>query len=87
MQIAMKGHPLDNSSLLEIVNKYNHPMHKLCYGGICKRSGNITKIHEGTLFLENFAVFDFYLSKEDMGRIDQLNQEHQVGPDTNNFDI
>lgn len=32
--------------------------------------------------LEIFAVFDFYLSKENIVRIDQFNQEHQVGSDT-----
>jgi diketogulonate reductase-like aldo/keto reductase len=36
---------------------------------------------------ENSAVFDFELSKEDMERIDRLNQDHRVRPDPDNFDF
>lgn len=32
-------------------------------------------------------VFDFELTKEVMKRIDDLNQNHRVGPDPDNFDF
>jgi hypothetical protein len=37
--------------------------------------------------VENSDVFDFELSKEDMERIDRLNQDHQVGPNPDNFNF
>ncbi|MFD0695397.1 aldo/keto reductase [Paenibacillus sp. GCM10027628] len=43
-----------------------------------------TKEHR---IIENAAVFDFELTKEDMARIDRLNQNHRVGPDPDNFDF
>lgn len=36
---------------------------------------------------ENAAVFDFKLSREDMERIDGLNEDHRFGADPDNFDF
>ncbi|MDR9854604.1 aldo/keto reductase [Paenibacillus sp. VCA1] len=37
--------------------------------------------------IENASIFDFELSREDMERIDALNQDRRVGPDPDNFDF
>jgi diketogulonate reductase-like aldo/keto reductase len=36
---------------------------------------------------ENFEVFDFKLSQEDIDRIDALNQNIRTGADPDNFDF
>lgn len=36
---------------------------------------------------ENFDVFDFSLTEEDMQRIDALNKDERIGPDPENFDF
>lgn len=43
-----------------------------------------TKAHR---LAENADVFDFQLSAEDMEQIDQLNENHRIGPDPDNFDF
>ncbi|MGH0773759.1 aldo/keto reductase, partial [Bacillus mobilis] len=37
--------------------------------------------------IANADVFNFELTKEDMEKIDALNQNHRVGPDPDNFDF
>jgi diketogulonate reductase-like aldo/keto reductase len=43
-----------------------------------------TKEHR---IVENSTIFNFELSNEDMERIDELNQNHRVGPDPDNIDF
>lgn len=43
-----------------------------------------TKAHR---LAENADVFDFELSAGDMKQIDQLNEDHRIGPDPDNFDF
>ncbi|KQL21638.1 hypothetical protein AN957_25820 [Cytobacillus solani] len=43
-----------------------------------------TKEHR---IVENSMLFDFELTKEDMEQINNLNQNHRVGPDPDNFDF
>ncbi|MEO2509963.1 hypothetical protein [Clostridium tertium] len=37
--------------------------------------------------MENIDIFDFNLSDDDMEKIDSLNKDLRVGPDTDNFDF
>lgn len=37
--------------------------------------------------VENASIFDFELSQEDMAKINELNKNHRVGPDPDNFDF
>ncbi|HDV4620405.1 TPA: aldo/keto reductase, partial [Bacillus anthracis] len=43
-----------------------------------------TKEHR---IIANADVFNFELTKEDMEKIDALNENHRVGPDPDNFDF
>jgi len=43
-----------------------------------------TKEHR---IVENASVFDFVLSDEDMKAIEDMNENHRVGPDPDNFDF
>lgn len=43
-------------------------------------------VHEDRI-KQNFDVFDFELSKDEMERIDQLNTNERIGPDPDNFDF
>jgi methylglyoxal/glyoxal reductase len=43
-----------------------------------------TKAHR---IIESATIFDFQLTEEDMRRIHDLNENHRVGPDPDNFDF
>ena len=84
----MQGQLLDNPDLLEIANKYNKSIAQVILrwdlqNGIV----TIPKSTKEHRIVENATVFDFELTKEDMKRIDDLNQNHRVGPDPDNFDF
>jgi methylglyoxal/glyoxal reductase len=84
----MQGQILDNPILKEIAEKY----HKSVAQVILRwdlQNGVITipKSTKEHRIIENANVFDFELSKEDMLRIDGLNENHRVGPDPDNFDF
>ncbi|GKV55073.1 putative oxidoreductase YtbE [Sporosarcina sp. NCCP-2222] len=84
----MQGQLLDNPVLLEIANKYNKSVAQVILrwdlqNGIV----TIPKSTKEHRIVENATVFDFELTKEDMERIDGLNENHRVGPDPDNFDF
>jgi diketogulonate reductase-like aldo/keto reductase len=43
-------------------------------------------VHEKRI-QENFAVFDFELTPEEITAINQLNKDHRFGADPDNFDF
>ncbi|WP_064199328.1 aldo/keto reductase [Brevibacillus brevis] len=84
----MQGQLLDNPVLKEIANKH----HKSIAQVILRwdlQNGVVTipKSTKEHRIVENASVFDFELTKEEMDRIDGLNQNHRVGPDPDKFDF
>ncbi|MFI8710384.1 aldo/keto reductase [Brevibacillus brevis] len=84
----MQGQLLDNPVLKEIADKH----HKSIAQVILRwdlQNGVVTipKSTKEHRIVENASVFDFELTKEEMDRIDGLNQNHRVGPDPDNFDF
>lgn len=84
----MQGHLLNNPDLQEIANKYNKSIAQIILRWDLQNGVvTIPKSTKEHRIVENSEVFDFELSKEDMERIDRLNQDHRVGPDPDNFDF
>ncbi|MCM3453599.1 aldo/keto reductase [Heyndrickxia oleronia] len=84
----MQGLLLNNEVLTEIATKYNKSVAQVILRWDLQ-SGVVTipKSTKEHRIIENANVFDFELTKEDMERIDDLNQNHRVGPDPDNFDF
>ncbi|MFH7819642.1 aldo/keto reductase [Neobacillus thermocopriae] len=84
----MQGQILDNPILKEIADKYHKSVAQIILRWDLQ-NGVITipKSTKEHRIIENANVFDFELSKEDMLRIDGLNENHRVGPDPDNFDF
>ncbi|MFQ6386465.1 aldo/keto reductase [Priestia aryabhattai] len=84
----MQGALLDNEVLTEIANKHNKSVAQVILRWDVQ-NGIITipKSTKEHRIVENASIFDFELTKEEMERIDELNQNHRVGPDPDNFDF
>ncbi|MDM8151069.1 aldo/keto reductase [Priestia megaterium] len=84
----MQGELLDNDVLTEIASKYNKSVAQVILRWDVQ-NGIITipKSTKEHRIVENASIFDFELTKEEMERIDELNQNHRVGPDPDNFDF
>lgn len=84
----MQGQLLDNPELQEIANKYNKSIAQIILRWDLQHGVvTIPKSTKEHRIAENSAIFDFELSKVDMERIDQLNQDQRVGPDPDNIDF
>lgn len=84
----MQGLLLNNEVLTEIATKYNKSVAQVILRWDLQRGVvTIPKSTKEHRIIENANVFDFELTKEDMERIDDLNQNHRVGPDPDNFDF
>ncbi|WP_223594786.1 aldo/keto reductase [Neobacillus bataviensis] len=84
----MQGGLLDNPVLGEIAGKYGKsPAQVILRWDLQNGVVTIPKSVKEHRIIENSQVFDFELSDEDMQRIDDLNQNHRVGPDPDNFDF
>ena len=84
----MQGQLLDNLVLQEIANKYNKTIAQIILRWDLQNGVvTIPKSTKEHRIIENSTVFDFELTKEEMQRIDELNQDHRVGPDPDNFDF
>ncbi|PFN83233.1 aldo/keto reductase [Bacillus sp. AFS076308] len=84
----MQGQLLDQPVIKEIANKYNKSTAQVILrwdlqNGIV----TIPKSTKEHRIIENAAIFDFELTKAEMEQIDDLNQNHRVGPDPDNFDF
>lgn len=84
----MQGQLLDNDVLKEIANKYDKSVAQVILRWDLQ-NGVITipKSTKEHRIIENSSIFDFELTKEEMERIDGLNQNYRVGPDPDNFDF
>lgn len=84
----MQGQLLDNPVLKEIASKYNKSAAQVILRWDLQNGVvTIPKSTKEYRIVENASVFDFMLTKEEMGRIDQLNQNHRVGPDPDHIDF
>jgi len=84
----MQGELLNNEVLTEIANKHNKSVAQVILRWDVQ-NGIITipKSTKEHRIVENASIFDFELTKEEIERIDELNQNHRVGPDPDNFDF
>ncbi|WP_372010823.1 aldo/keto reductase [Paenibacillus chitinolyticus] len=84
----MQGELLDNEVLTAIAAKYKKSVAQVILRWDVQ-NGIITipKSTKEHRIVENAAIFDFELTAEDMKLIDELNQNHRVGPDPDNFDF
>lgn len=84
----MQGQLLNDPILIEIAKKYSKTVPQIILRWDLQ-NGVITipKSTKEQRIIENSNIFDFELLKEDMERINSLNQNHRVGPDPDNFDF
>lgn len=84
----MQGQLLDHEVLKDIANKYNKSTAQIILRWDLQNGVvTIPKSTKEHRIIENASVFDFELTKEDMERINDLNQNYRVGPDPDNFDF
>lgn len=84
----MQGQLLDNPILQEIANKHNKSIAQVIIRwDLQNRVVTIPKSIREHRIIENSNVFDFELTREEMERINELNQNLRVGPDPDNFDF
>ena len=84
----MQGQLLDNEVLQGIAQKYNKSVAQVILRWDLQNGVvTIPKSTKEHRIIENSQVFDFDLSQEDMQLIDNLNQNHRVRPDPDNFDF
>ncbi|MEW4152391.1 aldo/keto reductase [Bacillus thuringiensis] len=84
----MQGQLLDNETLQEIAEKHGKTTAQVILRWDLQ-NGVITipKSTKEHRIIANADVFNFELTKEDMEKIDALNQNHRDGPDPDNFDF
>ncbi|MGE7763088.1 aldo/keto reductase [Peribacillus sp. NPDC097895] len=84
----MQGELLNNEVLTEIATKYNKSVAQVILRWDVQNDIiTIPKSTKEHRIVENASVFDFELTKEEIKRIDEMNQNHRVGPDPDNFDF
>ncbi|WP_400164560.1 aldo/keto reductase [Brevibacillus sp. TJ4] len=84
----MQGQLLDNPVLKEIGAKYNKSVAQVILRWDLQHGVvTIPKSTKEQRIVENATLFDFELTKQEMERIDSLNENHRVGPDPDNFDF
>ncbi|KOS24266.1 glyoxal reductase [Bacillus anthracis] len=84
----MQGQLLDNQTLQDIAKKHDKTTAQVILRWDLQ-NGVITipKSTKEHRIIANADVFNFELTKEDMEKIDALNENHRVGPDPDNFDF
>lgn len=83
-----QGQLLDHPVLREIANHYNKSIAQVILRWDLQNGVvTIPKSTKEHRIVENADVFDFELSNEHMEQINQLNENHRVGPDPDNFDF
>ncbi|PFP30895.1 aldo/keto reductase [Bacillus sp. AFS073361] len=84
----MQGQLLDKEVLVDIAAKYNKSVAQIILRWDLQNGVvTIPKSTKEHRIIENSQVFDFELTQEDMQQINELNQNHRVGPDPDNFDF
>jgi methylglyoxal/glyoxal reductase len=84
----MQGQLFDNPLLKNLANKYNKTVAQIILRWDLQNGVvTIPKSTKEHRIIENSTVFDFELTKEDVDQINNLNQNHRVGPDPDNIDF
>ena len=84
----MQGQLLDNETLQEIADKYDKTTAQIILRwDLQNEVVTIPKSTKEHRIIANADIFNFELTKEDMEKIDALNESHRVGPDPDNFDF
>lgn len=84
----MRGQLFDNDVLKEIGKKYNKtPAQVILRWDLQHEVVTIPKSVNEQRIIENASIFDFELTKEEMDRIDALNENKRIGSDPDNFDF
>ncbi|MBT2701400.1 aldo/keto reductase [Bacillus sp. ISL-40] len=84
----MQGQLLDNEGLAAIATKYKKTVAQIILRWDLQNGVvTIPKSTKEHRVIENSQVFDFELTQEDVDQINNLNQNHRVGPDPDNFDF
>ena len=84
----MAGQLLDNSELRELASKYGKSVAQIIVRWDLQNDViTIPKSTKEHRIVENANVYDFELLKDDMNRIDLMNENQRVGPDPDNFDF
>jgi len=84
----MQGQLLDNETLQEIAHKYGKTTAQIILRwDLQNEVVTIPKSTKEHRIIANADIFNFELTKEDMEKIDALNENHRVGPDPDNFDF
>jgi methylglyoxal/glyoxal reductase len=84
----MQGNNLNDSTLLELAGKHGKtPAQIVLRWDLQNGVVTIPKSVRPERIRENADVFDFELSREDMERIDALNQNRRFGSDPDNFNF
>jgi methylglyoxal/glyoxal reductase len=84
----MQGQLFNNPSLKNLANKYNKTVAQIILRWDLQNGVvTIPKSTKELRIIENANLFDFELTKEDMEQINNLNQNHRVGPDPDNIDF
>ncbi|MCM3618524.1 aldo/keto reductase [Sutcliffiella horikoshii] len=84
----MNGQILEHDLIKELAGSYQKtPAQIVIRWDLQNGVVTIPKSTKAHRLAENADVFDFQLSAEDMEQIDQLNENHRIGPDPDNFDF
>ncbi|MBJ9987166.1 aldo/keto reductase [Paenibacillus sp. S28] len=84
----MQGELLNHPLLKELADKYGKSIAQVILRWDLQHEVvTIPKSTKEHRIVENASLFDFELSREDMDRIDGLNENRRVGPDPDNFDF
>jgi diketogulonate reductase-like aldo/keto reductase len=84
----MQGKALDIPELVKLGEKYGKsPAQILIRWDLQLQVLTIPKSITPHRIVENYQVFDFHISDQDMAVIDNLNKDERVGPDPDNFDF
>lgn len=83
-----QGKILENPTLVEIGEKYNKTAAQVIIRWHLQSDIIVIpkSVHQERI-KQNFNVFDFALSEEDIKQINQLNTNERLGPDPDNFDF
>lgn len=84
----MQGQLLDNPVLQTIADNHGKSIAQVILRWDLQNGVvTIPKSTKEHRIVENAAIFDFELTAEEMQQINELNENHRVGPDPDNFDF